>query len=249
MLIVNPTIISHINNLRVAMYGRLQQLRATILPSNELSASIKLYMLIDENIRYDLVSLQTEDVSLDYFGFIALRRNIRNSIEAFYDLANLLFRKGYYDLLSYYEEKRSGNIYSDHFKGLVKELRDAGLEKYLKYDHLNISAKGHLAMEFRDKNQDTNVWDGLRRIIRESNNIVHPNIFTLPLAQVEREGVLVDLLSSECNLLCWSYEVILRQFGFQDNSEYQGFNPVVANDAIIKEIRTTPILLFTNGYK
>lgn len=237
------------------LFPRMNTIRRTYpsrLAPEVLNACVALYTMIDENVRCDMVSLH-EDVNLDYYGFIPFRRNVRNSIEAFYDLANLVYRKGYYELLWYFEKKKrkQGNTVPGAFdsdEALEKKLTAAGFEKYLKFNRLSLSAKGHLAMELRNKQADATgglvIWDTLRKIISESNNIVHPNFFTPPLVANERSGKLTDLLTADCELLCWSYMILLEQFGFQQQAVIDGYSASYALTEVLQMIRSYPVLIY-----
>lgn len=65
----------------------------------------RLFYLISENMRMNINYLSELWIEYDAFDFVGIKRNIRNSVEALFDLYNLSTDGDYYALLYYFNQK------------------------------------------------------------------------------------------------------------------------------------------------
>ena len=60
-----------------------------------------LFYLIKDNFQANMKYLRENNVDVDCFGFLPVRRNTRNSVEAFFDMFNLINAENYISVLLY----------------------------------------------------------------------------------------------------------------------------------------------------
>ena len=58
-----------------------------------------LFYLIKDNFQANMKYLRENNVDVDCFGFLPVRRNTRNSVEAFFDMFNLINAENYISVL------------------------------------------------------------------------------------------------------------------------------------------------------
>lgn len=166
-----------------------------------LTPNYHIYSIIDENIRMDLNSLLATNVNYDIFGFLGVRRNIRNTIEAYYDLFNLTNDPYYYYVL----KKFSNNIaISDEELQTVKN--NNRYRKFIEKKHFTIKDKASIA---KCNNLNKELYDKFKNISVDSNSFVHPDIF-VPIKSIEEKALLLkDLLDIDCLLLAFSFHLLM----------------------------------------
>ena len=66
-----------------------------------------LFYLIKDNFQANMKYLRENNVDVDCFGFLPVRRNTRNSVEAFFDMFNLINAENYISVLLYMNDKKN----------------------------------------------------------------------------------------------------------------------------------------------
>lgn len=181
---------------------------------SEWTACTQLYEYMDWNIQWDLATLRGLNVSTDDFGFMPLRRNVRNSIECFYDIFNISADPVYITLVKYF-------MFKDYHENpdVRKALRKEKYGKYLKYKFLTIANKSEIA---KSHTLDSSIADELDNLVNNSNNIVHPNFFLARIADFQKNDLLKYLLETECKLLKWGFLNISNDLGYGTNPPVYG---------------------------
>lgn len=178
----------------------------------------KLFSIINENVRMDLNYLLVLNPHYDMLGFPALKRNIRISIEAYYDLFNLVQDRSYFELLQYQSIKgyiidpNTLNKYKAFVKGKISNINKRPL---------TISEKANIA---KDKNNlRLDIYDHFKDIATKSNSYIHPDIFVTD--SCDRETLLKSLIICDCQLLVYAFE-LLNNFVKKQNAPYiSAINP------------------------
>ncbi len=172
----------------------------------------KLFSIIVENVRMDLNYLLVLNPEYDMLGFPAIKRNIRISIEAYYDLFNLVQDRSYFELLQYQSIKgytinpNTLNKYKAFVKGKISNINKRPL---------TILDKGNIA---KNKNQlHPNLYNEFKDMATNSNSYIHPDIFVTD--NYDRETVLKLLILCDCRLLMYAFE-LLNNFIKQQNAPY-----------------------------
>ena len=172
----------------------------------------KLFSIIAENVRMDLNYLLVLNPEYDMLGFPALKRNLRISIEAYYDLFNLVHDRSYFELLQYQSIKgyiidsNTLNKYGAYVKGKIANINKRPL---------TISEKANIA---KNKNQlNPNLYDEFKEIATNSNSYIHPDIFVTD--QFNREIILKSLILCDCRLIMYAFD-LLNKFVKQQNAPY-----------------------------
>lgn len=172
----------------------------------------KLFSIIFENVRMDLNYLLGLNPEYDMLGFPALKRNIRISIEAYYDLFNLVHDRSYFELLQYQSIK--GFIINPNTLNKYKSFVKRNISKINK-SPLTISDKANIA---KNKNKlHPNLYNEFKDMATNSNSYIHPDIFVTD--NYDRETVLKSLILCDCRLLMYAFE-LLNNFVRKQNAPY-----------------------------
>ena len=151
MSYIHKTVLDAINSYKTFLEQNINNLITLNLNATNINlfctGEYKLFSIIAENVRMDLNYLLALNPEYDILGFPAIKRNIRISIEAYYDLFNLVSDRSYFELLRYQSIKNSNidiNIL-EIYKPYVKRKTITKINKY----PLKISEKATIA---KDKN-------------------------------------------------------------------------------------------------
>ena len=102
MSYIDKTILDNVNLYKSFLEQNINELIRVNLNTTNInlfySAEYKLFSIITENVRMDLNYLLVLNPDYDMLGFPAIKRNIRISIEAYYDLFNLISDRSYYEI-------------------------------------------------------------------------------------------------------------------------------------------------------
>lgn len=231
---INKNYLNSIKSFKDGMDGQINAFFHQVLYNEGLNffetPHYRLYSLITENVKMDLNSLISLNVDYDVFGFLAIRRNLRNSIEAHYDLFNLTNDGQYLSLL----KCRSRNVAKE-------EKYCIQLGEYSKYREgkFTIKEKAEIAKKY---GLDDKKYEFLKSISTESNSYIHPDIF-IPIMNIEKKNsCLKKLLYIDCLLLAESFDLLLqcytqftgRKLAFDCYFEFQRLQAaIVSCDCII----------------
>lgn len=161
----------------------------------------RLFSIIAENVRMDLNYLLSLNPDFDLLGFPAIKRNLRISIEAYYDLFNLVTDRSYMDLLRYQSVKNSSidpatiNIYAPFIKRKILKINNKPL---------TIREKATIA---KDKNNlHLDIYNQFKDVATDSNSYIHPDIFVI--SSYNRDAVLKFLIFCDCRLIMYAFELV-----------------------------------------
>lgn len=159
-----------------------------------------LFYYIKDNFKANLQYLNSiVDIDSDVFGFVPIWRNIRNSIEAFYDLYNLKNDSTYYDVLWYCHN-------NDKFY--------RGNEKYKSYifkNRFTIISKNNIACNLYSFN--SGYGKDLIDTVKRSNKYIHPDVFVDTIKnREEKKYILKMLISKDIYMLDSAYKMILEKY-------------------------------------
>lgn len=232
MSYINKTILDAINSYKNLLEQNINGLINLNLNTANIdlfcTGEYKLFSIITENVRMDLNYLLVLNPEYDMLGFPAIKRNIRISIEAYYDLFNLVSDKSYFELLQYQSIK--GFVIDSNtlnkYKPFVKNISNINKR------HLTISNKANIA---KNKNHlRLEIYDHFKDIATNSNSYIHPDIFVTD--NYNRETVLKSLTICDCQLLMYAFE-LLNSFVKQQNAPYiSAVNPYAEYDKLYSYI-------------
>lgn len=122
-------------------------------------------------------------------------RNLRHSIEAFYDLYNLYNDYEYINVLEYSNFKKVSYINKKY-------------KKYIHNGHASILSKAKIAKNIY--NIDDDFFEKTTKIVRESNSYVHPNVFINLNEDINEKmknilRIQIEILVEAYNMLCCAY--------------------------------------------
>lgn len=181
----------------------------------------KLFSIITENVRMDLNYLLALNPDFDILGFPALRRNLRISIEAYYDLYNLTSDRSYMNLLRC-QSIQNSNI-DDETVNIYKPFLKSRIFKINTYP-LTIKEKANIA---KDKNHlHPDIFNQLKDFATDSNSYIHPDIFVT--CDNNRDGLLKSLIFCDCRLIMYAFDLLNNFIKFQNAPYISTVNPYVA---------------------
>ena len=172
----------------------------------------KLFSIIVENVRMDLNYLLVLNPEYDMLGFPAIKRNLRISIEAYYDLFNLTADRSYINLLKYQSVKNStlDNTIVNTYTPFINRKKFNINKK-----PLTIAEKANIAKNKNNLRLD--IYNYFKDIATRSNSYIHPDIFVED--NYNREAILKSLILCDCQLLMYAFD-LLNNFVKQQNSPY-----------------------------
>lgn len=160
-----------------------------------------LFFFIKDNFRANIQYVSSINIDNDIFGFIPVWRNIRHSIEAFYDLYNLVHDEEYLSVIGYASKQgRYNNKYG----------------KFIYNKMFTIQSKQRIATECYGWKE----YSLLTEVASESNKYIHPNVFinVFQINQIaEKEALLRKLLMANVYLLTEAYQIVLQ--GYNQRSQ------------------------------
>lgn len=196
------------------------------------SPNYKIYLMISTNIVYDLNYLLNVNPSLDNLGLVGLYRNVRNSIEAYYDLHILTMDNDYISMLK---------VASNHAEKNQNDYTIAK-RKFCKGKSLRLTMpqKADIATTTYKLNPD-NV-NKFKEVSMLTNSYIHPDIFAP--TNYNKSFAIQEVLGAECQLLCLAFELIII---FVQNScgYYTEFNCYKELNALLNDLALNnyPIIL------
>lgn len=216
MSYIHKTVLDSINTYKTFLEQNINNLINLNLNTTNINlfctGEYKLFSIINENIRMDLNYLLVLNPDYDMLGFPAIKRNLRISIEAYYDLFNLVSDNSYFELLQYLSVKGSTiniNILNK-YKPYIKK-RKQNTKQY----PLTISEKANIAKNKNNLHPD--LYNEFKEIATNSNSYIHPDIFVTD--NCDRETLLKSLILCDCQLLMYAFE-LLNNFVKNQNAPY-----------------------------
>lgn len=210
--IINPAILNEIQRYKNIMETNIKQYVNYLLQQKSfeffLTPNYRLFTLIAENIRLNLNFFSTVIIEWDIFNFLGPRRNIRNSIESYYDLFNLSTDEEYFDLMKYNSE------YVQCPDEVVIRLKKSKYNIYV-YNKNNTAKKKHLTMADKSNiallnGMDEATVQWYRKISKESNQFIHPDIFMPVEPYNEKMDSARGLMVTDCQLLNDAFQLLLQ---------------------------------------
>lgn len=214
MLIINKTLLDAFNEFRCIASEEIKKLFSTF-PQFEQNKiyypEYRLFINIVENFRMDLNYTLSYDIEYDLSDFSGIYRNIRNSIESYYDLYNLSKDYcNYFYLLLRMVQRNYCNFqpqeeipdFSGKNRDLYKEYVDNPRKKFL-----TIADKGNIAKTNGFLNEKK--MKDYTIIANEANSRVHPNPFIPPTSIEKKNEILLFLLVTDCEILCNSCDLFI----------------------------------------
>lgn len=216
MSYIHKTVLDSINSYKTFLEQNINNLINLNLNTTNINlfctGEYKLFSIINENVRMDLNYLLVLNPNFDILGFPTIKRNIRISIEAYYDLFNLVSDNSYFELLQYLSVKGSTiniNILNK-YKPYIKK-RKPNKKQY----PLTISEKANIAKNKNNLHPD--LYNEFKEIATNSNSYIHPDIFITD--NYDRETLLKLLILCDCRLLMYAFE-LLNNFVKQQHAPY-----------------------------
>lgn len=216
MSYIHKTVLDSINTYKTFLEQNINNLIHLNLNTTNINlfctGEYKLFSIINENVRMDLNYLLVLNPDYDMLGFPAIKRNIRISIEAYYDLFNLVSDNSYFELLQYLSVKGTTiniNILNK-YKPYIKK-RKQNTKQY----PLTISEKANIAKNKNNLHPD--LYNEFKEIATNSNSYIHPDIFITD--NCDRETLLKSLILCDCRLLAYAFE-LLNNFVKNQNAPY-----------------------------
>lgn len=129
MSYIHKTVLDTINSYKTFLEQNINNLITLNLNTANINlfytGEYKLFSIILENVRMDLNYLLVLNPEYDMLGFPALKRNIRISIEAYYDLFNLTTDRTYIELLKFQSVKNTTieNTIIETYKSFLKRKK------------------------------------------------------------------------------------------------------------------------------
>lgn len=232
---INKFYLDQLYNYHVTLNGTIQSLIYSHAQFDMLKNSeyYKLFSMIYENFVSNLNYLANIDPILDVLGFPVTNRNIRNSIEVYYDLYNLCSDQDYLSLLKVYS---SCEIPADRDREIVNR-------KYHKYKprsrYLTIKIKANIAKYEYHLNEE--IYELLKGISIHTNAYVHSDVFIR--ADIHKKtGKLMELVKTDCLILCYAYELMQEYINHVYHSSYH-FSPYIEYQKIMFYLSQTPLFL------
>lgn len=216
MSYIHKMVLDTINSYKIFLENNINELITLNLNTTNknlfCTAEYKLFSIIVENVRMDLNYLLVLNPNYDMLGFPALKRNIRISIEAYYDLFNLVADRSYFNLLKYQSVKNT-NIESTIINTYKPFLRRKKFD--INKRPLTITEKANIAKNKNYLHQD--IYDNFKEMATNSNSYIHPDIFVTD--NYNRETVLKSLILCDCRLIMYTFE-LLNKFVMQQKAPY-----------------------------
>lgn len=233
MSYIHKTILDNVNSYKTFLEQNINNLINLNLNTANwnlyCTGEYKLFSIICENVRMDLNYLLVLNPDYDMLGFPAIKRNIRISIEAYYDLFNLTADRTYLNLLKYQSVKNAtieSTIINTYKSFLNRKKFDINKRP------LTILEKATIA---KNKNHlRSDIYDYFKDIATDSNSYIHPDIFVTD--SFDRETLLKSLILCDCQLLMYAFE-LLNNFVRQQNAPYiSAVNPYAEYNKLCKYI-------------
>ena len=224
MSYIHKTVLDSINSYKTFLEQNINNLISLNFNTANMNlfctGEYKLFSIIVENVRMDLNYLLVLNPKYDMLGFPSIKRNLRISIEAYYDLFNLTADRSYINLLEYQSVKNAtlDNTIVNTYTPFINRKK-ININKR----PLTISEKANIA---KNKNHlRLDIYDYFKDIATKSNSYIHPDIFVTD--SCDRETLLKSLIICDCQLLVYAFE-LLNNFVQMQNAPYiSTINPYV----------------------
>lgn len=204
MSCINPKILNEINIYKNTLFEYSNELQRYMFSSLQVSSNSepvsllsKLFYIIYENIQIDLNNLAVLNPDYDVMGFPALHRNMRTTIEAFYDLYNLSN-----DIL-YVEVLKTNSVSTSETLNLAPKFIKYKKEKSFYY---SLKEKANIALNLYGI--DKELFDSLKSAGAAANTYVHPDVYAA--VPSNRAGVLANLIFLDCRIILLSSSLIYQ---------------------------------------
>lgn len=193
----------------------------------------RLFSIITENVRLDLNYLLSLNPDFDILGFPALKRNVRISIEAYYDLFNLVADRTYIEILKYQSQK-------------INHVNRAIIQKYMPFlnrrkftlnkSPLTIKEKATIA---KNKNRlAPHIYKQMKEFATDSNSYIHPDIFVDPINN--KDIVLKLLIFCDCRLIMYAFDLLNSFFAKYHAPYISIINPYDEYNRLYTAIASVP---------
>ena len=218
--IINPVVAGNIETFLRRVDFALQELGKFNWNGIFGSDYYHLFSLVNNNVIMDLSYVRTLNFDYDIYSFPGIWRNIRPTIEAFYDLLNLVADVEYLNLLKYRSK----------IDFLNSTLTEADMPftvspRYSKYTrneqgdlqgkYLSIYEKSEIAISNQVSPEDVAIW---KEVWNECDYYIHPSLFKKMDTPEEKNNKIRKLLNLDCELLARSYALLsdacIRNFGY-----------------------------------
>ena len=216
MSYIHKTVLDSINSYKTFLEQNINNLISLNFNTANMNlfctGEYKLFSIIVENVRMDLNYLLVLNPKYDMLGFPSIKRNLRISIEAYYDLFNLTADRSYINLLEYQSVKNAtlDNTIVNTYTPFINRKK-ININKR----PLTISEKPNIA---KNKNHlRLDIYDYFKDIATSSNSYIHPDIFVTD--NYDRETLLKSLIICDCQLLVYAFE-LLNNFVKKQNAPY-----------------------------
>jgi hypothetical protein len=218
-------VIGYRNNMDAAIWNFFQGIM--YLQQSEFdffaTPNYKLYSMISDNIRMDLGYLMTTNIDYDPFGFIGVRRNLRNSIEAYYDLYNITCNECYFYFLKYSHNPKICT--AEEIEIIRSNYKD-----YFNNSGLRVKTKAEIAKKAEDdivsgQKITEDFYTRMKGLSEESNAYVHPDIFTETVTDDEKDDLLRNFIATDCELLAKAFDLMVQYCRKYYPSMLCSFNP------------------------
>lgn len=206
MSFIDKNVLNYINSYKMFLEQNINNLISinNYNPNINLFATgeYKLFSIIVENVRMDLNYLLALNPDFDILGFPAIKRNLRISIEAYYDLFNLVSDRTYFELLQYQSVKNYNidNTILTIYKPYTKRKSLSNINK----SPLKISEKANIAINKNLLHPD--IYRTLKDIATDANSYIHPDIFAGNIGN--RDALLKFLIFNDCKLIAYAFDLL-----------------------------------------
>lgn len=171
----------------------------------------KLFYIIVENVRIDLNYLSFLDPANDPIGFPTMKKNLRSTIEAFYDLYNLSLNSDYLTIL------KNNSSFINESQVIPKEYKKLKVDQFKFY---SLKDKANIAIKCNNFN--TEKYDFYKEIALNGNAYVHNDIFVPSPA--DKSLILENMLRTDCTIICDSYNSV-NNFLIKNYNLQSKYNP------------------------
>lgn len=237
MSFIHKTILDNVNSYKTFLEQNINEVINLGINTANMNlfctGEYKLFSIITENVRMDLNYLLSLNPDFDILGFPALKRNIRISIETYYDLFNLVVDDTYMKLLEFQAAKINhidNSIKSSYMPFLSRKKLDINKRP------LTISEKANIAKS--KNNLNCQIYTHFKQMATDANSYIHPNIFIG--TNVNRDAVLKLLIFCDCQLLMYAFE-LLNNFITKCQAPYiSTINPLMEYNKLYNAIASVP---------
>lgn len=206
--------------------------------TEEEKSKLLLFYYIKENFRSNVTYLNTLNFTYEYMGFIPMRRNIRNSFEAFIDLYNLTDNSEYIKILKY-AHKSDGKYMLDEIPSEYEWVHSNTangnkpphfLSLYEKY---KIFKRNHGAIRFIYNEEPIEICAYVKSVCDEA---VHPDVFIKQYTkQTDKKDLLLKLLRIDYFCIKEALDILIKDHEFPMLYFTNNQTPILYNSITSKQ--------------